>query len=522
MKKLFSGCLALGLAACGGDSNNPPNNNPDAMETNPADAMVVDPNVIELRGDLAGDQHWTAAKEIYLRETVFLTSGTLTIDPGSVIKGDPGAALVISRGARINAVGTPTAPILFTAATRPGFRKAGDWGGLVLLGGAPININPANAATDEKIEGFPDSAGDRIRYGGNDAAHDCGELKYVRIEFAGFEIAENNEINGLTMGGCGSATKIEYVQVHRGADDGVEIFGGTVNIKHILITVPDDDGLDTDFGWSGKGQFIIVQQGANRGNNGFEWDNRNNVPNALPRNNPQIYNATLIGSNANFGGSANAEGQRAMVLRRGTAGTIRNLIIMTFNDYPIDIDGADTGGFFLNDPPTGTNPLPLRITNTILWNDPAVNSSTNRKPFPRDADVPPMIVSKVWPLNAPTSVSSAKDPTGSDGMTPDVYAAGVDSGCGMEVKCATEEKTFRLPAYKNSFADPLLTKGIYSVPHDPDFRPTAGSPALMVNGAMVEPAPGGDSFFETVDFLGAMGPDADDDWTKPWAAYPAN
>jgi hypothetical protein len=526
MKKIAIAMVAIGLAACGNDDNNGNNNStPDArVQTPTPDAMEPLPsNVVELRGDLTGDQHWTADKEYYLRESTFIVGGTLTIDPGTVIKGDPGAAVVITRTGKISAVGTAENPIVFTASTKAGFRKAGDWGGLVLLGNAQINLPaPPSTATDEKIEGFPDSAGERVRYGSNtDAmnAHDCGELKYVRIEFAGFEIAENNEINGLTLGGCGSATKIEYVQVHRGADDGVEIFGGTVNLKHVLITVPDDDGLDTDFGWTGKAQFVVIQQGANRGNNGFEWDNRNNVNDATPRTNPTLYNFTLIGSNANFGASANAEGQRAMVLRRGTAGTMHNFIIQTFNDYPIDVDSSVSGGFFKNVtvPAVGTT---LRVTHSLLYNDPGDNSSTNRKPFPRDADPSATLtISRFWPLNVPTAVTAAKDPTAGDGMAADTD---VDVGGGNSVRRSAEETIFRTPEYGNQLVNPLLTTPLYAVPHAPDFRPTAASPALAAQGYVAEPIPDGDTFFQAVDYAGAMGPAESDDWTKPWAQYPQN
>ena len=196
-------------------------------------------------GDITTDTTWTKDKLYTLRGYVFVTRGTLTIEPGTVIQGDSGSALAIGQDAKVHAVGTAAEPIVFTSSSPT--PAAGNWGGLVLLGKAPINVTGGT----NLVEGFATSFGDRVRYGGTNAAHDCGTLKYVRVEYAGFELAPGNELNGITLGACGTATEIDFVQSHLGLDDGIEVFGGTVNLKHIVISAPDDDGLDWDLGWTG-------------------------------------------------------------------------------------------------------------------------------------------------------------------------------------------------------------------------------------------------------------------------------
>ena len=162
----------------------------------------------------------------------------------------------------------------------------------------------------------------------------------MRIEFAGFALDADKEINALTLAACGADTTVDFVQLHRGKDDGIEIFGGTVNLKHILVTLPMDDGLDWDFGWVGKLQFAIVQQSPVNGNQGIEADNNNNDNDAEPRSNPEIWNLTLVGSDAEPGTAI--ETQKAMHLRRGTAGRIANALVMHFTDAAADVDGAST------------------------------------------------------------------------------------------------------------------------------------------------------------------------------------
>ncbi len=268
--------------------------------------------VIDVSGTLSDETTWSAGRVYRLQDIVTIAPGVLLrIEPGVTIEGLPGSALLVTRGAQLHAKGTAAQPIVFTSAQEIGKRQPGDWGGVVLLGDAPVNVGQGS------IEGFP--AGDpRALYGGSSPGGSCGVLEYVRIEFAGYEALADNELNGLTLGGCGSGTIVRYLQVHRSLDDGVEIFGGTVNLEHVLITQARDDGLDFDQGWTGRLQFLIVQQ-TETGDNAIEGDNNPGDHNALPRSAPVIYNATLIGSRRGA--------QRALVLRTGAAGEFANFLV---------------------------------------------------------------------------------------------------------------------------------------------------------------------------------------------------
>ncbi|QEP44392.1 hypothetical protein D5085_15415 [Ectothiorhodospiraceae bacterium BW-2] len=283
-----------------------------------------------VNGSIYGQTIWSADKSWILEGLVFVESGAqLTIEPGTQILAKPGAALIVTRDATIDARGAADNPILFSSAKEPGLRSPGDWGGVVLLGNAPINTRV------EHIEGI--SKDDpRGGFGGSDTFSNCGVMQYVRIEFAGHEISANNELNGLTLGGCGESTIIRFVQIHKALDDGLELFGGTVNIRNILVTQPGDDGLDWDRGWQGNGQFIVVQMGSRSGDNAIEADNYGKDHHSEPRSKPFLSNVTLVGS------LDSTKSQRGMVLRRGTAGDFRNMAIFGFTSEAIDIRDSAT------------------------------------------------------------------------------------------------------------------------------------------------------------------------------------
>jgi hypothetical protein len=453
---LLGGLVALNLAACGDEK--------DPIVTPPPEEPGETVNVSQ---NITGDTRWEAKNTYVLKTHVFVESGTLTIEPGTVIKGEEGSSLAITTNAKINAVGTKDQPIVFTSSKPEGSRDPANWGGVVLLGKAPINVKDSSGnPTTANIEGYPASQ-PGIAYGGQDAAHDCGKLKYVRIEFAGFKLTERNELNGLTAGGCGSATEIDYIQVHKGADDGVEMFGGTANLKHILVTQPDDDGLDWDFGYNGKVQFLIVQQNADVGNFGFESDNNPNDPlNASPVSTPEVWNVTLIGSNAEPGRAGKA--QAAMHLKNGTAGRLNNLIVAHFTDGAVDIDGAAT----VNRTTSGAS-NPLYIRNSIFWDNANITSGTT--------------------LGGEFLRNSSGAVVNNDG--------GFDEG------------TFLLDGTRNQLVDPRLTDALNLT--RPNFKPQTGSPALNVDAAGT-PTSGG--FFDTsARFVGAIGTE---DWTEGWTAYP--
>jgi hypothetical protein len=291
------------------------------------------PTDLEKQGDtylctleetITDDQTFVPEISYLLKGLVFIGDGdtatSLTIEPGTVIYGDTTSpsALIIQRGSKIHAVGTPEAPIVFTSAKEEGERAPSDWGGLVINGNAPLNIcdsQPCEA----------DGECNTGMYGGDDPEDNSGELSYVRIEFAGYQYDPETEFNGLALQGVGSGTKIDYIQIHMVSDDTIEFFGGTAEVKHVLLTGTGDDLFDWTQGWSGKAQFVCGQQHADiQADKGIEADNLEANHDAEPRANPTLSNFTLVGQEDNAGDTV------ALKLRRGTAGSLSNFILMGF------------------------------------------------------------------------------------------------------------------------------------------------------------------------------------------------
>lgn len=359
--------------------------------------------VIEVTSDITSDTTWTSANDYILTDIIYVKNGaTLTINPGTIIRGEPEdgsapytpGALVVTRNGQIDAEGTPSNPIVFTTALldsdgdgqysdetydyntaidydaaiaagaafldddpigdplspgsgylsgTPGDQShigadeyRGLWGGVIILGNAPTNImaitdgklgkttSTARADLDDVFEGFiegldPDDTGNNDGvYGGSNPNDSSGTFKYVGIRHGGVNIAADNEINGLTMGGVGFGTLIEYVEVYCNDDDGFEWFGGTANCRYLISLYNNDDSFDIDEGFTGLGQFwfsLQIDDGTN-GDHGGEHDGTNGAfSNAdvdalnghtvagtgdkgfgLPITYPTIYNATYVGA----------------------------------------------------------------------------------------------------------------------------------------------------------------------------------------------------------------------------------
>lgn len=279
---------------------------------------------IEVGGSITEDTYFSADNTYILTAPVFVEDhAKLTIEAGTTVYGRQGSALIVTRDAQLIAKGTQEAPIVFTSIKPVGERNRGDWGGLVLLGNAPVN-RPG------QIEGI-DKNDPRGIFGGKDANANCGILEFVRVEFAGFETFVDNELNGLTLGGCGSDTIVRNVQVHKSLDDGIEIFGGTVDLKNILITGAGDDAFDWDMGWQGRVQFLVVQMHGDDGDNAFEGDNAKGAHDLEPRSRPSFYNVTLIGANSK------QMAHRGMNIRHGSAGEFGNILMVGFSKEAIDL-----------------------------------------------------------------------------------------------------------------------------------------------------------------------------------------
>ena len=298
----------------------------------PVTVPGIDKPVVVVTGQVNGTENWTSNNYYVLRGAVFVPEGaTLNIAAGTRIIGESGSVgtLIVLRGGRLNAIGTREAPIVFTSDQPVGNRARGDWGGLILNGRAPVNI--------EGGEGVGEA--DTGVYGGTDPNDNSGSLRYVRIEFAGVEFSPDNELNGIAFQGVGRGGSYEFIQVHMNRDDALEWFGGTADIKYAVASNAADDSFDWTFGWSGRAQFVAITQRGDDADNGIEADNNEFNNNLLPRSNPQIYNITLCGDPDTAEG---VEGPRAANLRRGTAFTIRNFLLTGFKATGFQIETTNT------------------------------------------------------------------------------------------------------------------------------------------------------------------------------------
>jgi hypothetical protein len=280
---------------------------------------------------------------------------TLTIQPGTTILGDYdalGSSLFIMRGGRIMACGTADEPIVFTSSRPVGQRQPGDWGGLVLIGNASIN-----RGADTELEGTGPTTGGAIVYGGgtNDA-DDSGDLCYVRVEFAGYAISADNELNAFTFAAVGSGTRLEYLQAMSGLDDHFEWFGGTVDSKYLVSYESGDDHFDASEGYRGRSQFMIAYQskvlvprtgagtvsGDPQGieNDGCAGANCLNGQSSQPYNIPLWANFTLIGTGPGFVDATS--GGHGMVIRRGTGGYYLNGVVARWPKSALSVRDATT------------------------------------------------------------------------------------------------------------------------------------------------------------------------------------
>jgi len=266
-------------------------------------------------------------------------SAVLFVQSGTTIIGEEGEDfLVARRGSRIEALGTASAPITMTSIQDVTGQETdiGQWGGLVLLGRAPANScgDQVGETTTEELESCGVSAeGDAGQFGGTDPEDNSGTLNYVIVKHAGRTLGNGDELNGISFAGVGSATNVNYIQVHQNLDDGIEFFGGTVNVRHVVLTDIGDDSFDWSFGWTGNAQFVYIVQNSEAGDNAFESDNSEFDASALPLTNPTVANVTIQGA-------ANTNGVR---LRAGTAGTLKNFLVVGPLGYEncLRINGAE-------------------------------------------------------------------------------------------------------------------------------------------------------------------------------------
>jgi trimeric autotransporter adhesin len=340
----------------------------------------------DAQGNLTAKNTVLTCDKVYLMDKPYYVGAgkTITIQPGSVIKGSAGSVanvldggnLTISRGGKIIAAGTESCPIIFTAELDVnvngtyGVNQRGKWGGVVILGTATNNLISTNGlsvgatpATNGVglIEGY--AIGDsRGYFGAGDTAFptfddndNSGIMTYVSLRHGGEVVAANREINGLTLGSVGRGTTLRNIEVVANADDGIEFFGGTVDLKYASVLFCDDDAFDWDCAWNGRGQFWVAIKTdgvtSTNGDHGFESDGDDDKINAANQSNPTVYNATYVGSNL-VTGTVTQKG-RAIELKEQTKGIIRNSILagyktaINFADDASRPSGLDANDNFL-------------------------------------------------------------------------------------------------------------------------------------------------------------------------------
>lgn len=357
-----------------------------------AQTVAIDESVVLVTGDVLADATWTSDRIWVLTQPIFVGSdcgtdgakdgcvtATLTIEPGTTVlgrtdvpQGVRGAYLVVSRGSRLvadanadrtdkSARPNPEDVIVFTSDRPRGERAAEDWGGLIVNGRAPTNAGAE--AQGEGDSGF---------YGGTDDNDDSGILRGVRIEFAGDDVTPADQLNGLALQAVGAGTTISYVQIHYNKDDGIEPFGGTVSVDHLVVSGIGDDSVDGTDGYRGFMQFIVGQQRGADADNGFEISNNGDDGAATPRTTAVLANATMIGAHDArvTGGIAGAESDDGIQFREGSNYRLFNSIITGFGNAGFCIRDAQTIVNANNRMAGESDPeTTLRAEGLILWNN---------------------------------------------------------------------------------------------------------------------------------------------------------
>jgi hypothetical protein len=426
---------------------------------------------ITLEGKITKDTLLKAGNVYILKGLVFIkNSATITIEPGTIIKGsylDPIGGLVITRGSKIIASGTPELPIVFTSNSP--VPRSGDWAGIVILGKATTNSAFNGTAGVGEIEGGVNNADGDGLYGGTDDNDNSGVLKYVRIEYAGFAFLPDKEINSLTMGGVGRGTTIDHVQTTYAKDDAFEWFGGTVDAKYLIAYKSQDDDFDTDNGFRGRIQFgLIIRDSliADLSNSeAFESDNDANGSNLLPQTAAVFSNITAIGPLATLSNNGSSLFLAGAQIRRNSSISIFNSAILGWPTGLI-IDGSKGRYVELNIADSS-----LRVRNTVI--------------------------------------AGCK--------TPLKYAPNSTSPSGYATTDAVS--WFNTPAFGNSILTNVSDAKVVNPFNAQNFDPTPfGTSPLATGGSFSDPKLA--SGFTSVSFRGAVAPGgADANWWKGWTRF---
>jgi len=442
---------------------------------------------ITIVGRINGDTTFHKQNTYILKGLVYIVGNhTLTIEPGTVIKGSFSgsdvAALIITRGSKIIAKGTPTEPIIFTSASpNP---QSGDWGGIVLCGKAGYNLSYNGVNGLYQVEGGIDNAnGDGLAGSGDAVAptpvdnDNSGALQYVRIEYAGYAYQPDKEINSLTLAAVGSGTTIDHIEVSYAKDDAYEWFGGSVNCKYLIAYKTQDDDFDTDNGFSGKVQFGLVLRDSLIADistsEAFESDNNASGTTSTPKTSAIFSNITAIGPRATLSSIGSSLYRAGAQIRRNSTINIFNSIIMGWPQAVL-ID-ASTGT------PTDKNidDSSLRIRNTTL-----AGNTVNIKYAP-----------------------STSTPTGATDAS---------------ILAWFNTPYFNNDILANATDAKLIQPFNYIAPDPTPFgSPSAGNVKIIAGASFTDAKFSGDSFFDkTVTFRGAIAPAGElSTWWKGWTKF---
>lgn len=422
--------VAITMSGCKDNDDEPVIEEPVAPETIPSN--------ITANKTLTSDRVWVLKGETHVK-----SGAVLTIDAGTVIKSDLSSkgALVVDKGARIEAVGTAEKPIVFTSGRPVGERNPGDWAGITIIGNAPTNRTSVGI-----VEG-----GVAGEFGLGTVTNDnSGTLKYVRIEYAGVAFATNSEVNALSLYAVGNGTTLDHIQVSYAQDDAFEFFGGNVSGKYLIAYGTKDDDFDFDYGYAGKLQFCVSYKQSGfydsaDQSNGIESDNEPSVPAGGPTGpitKPLLSNFTFIGTNGNdVTGSTN---NFAVRFRRGSRFALHNSVLLGYKAAGFSMESSYTAADYVAGTSTFKNNLVHAVAN----------------PY----------------------------------QSFDASAQGVIIAEAIKTKAESEGSVTLAAATEANLKSPFSVTA-------PDFMPNTGSPAL--SGTWV--SPDNSNFFTTVTYRGAFG-----------------
>lgn len=519
-KLVASAAIALATVAPSYGQNNlgaacgcPPVNARTTVTVSSLPGFTVVPN--SQGGELTLGGNWTCDKTYILDQKIYIPSGqVLVIQPGTVIKGNAvvtpslATALIIERGGKIIAAGDRDCPIVFTAAADPmnntyPISNKGIWAGLVILGKATNNLKltpngpytPGGAGLLAVadglgvIEGFATSI-PQDRYGVNTSAtsvpgelssqsfddnDNSGILRYVSIRHAGAILAVGAEINGLTLGSVGRGTSIEHIEIVSCADDNIEFFGGTVNVKYVSALFGNDDMFDWDCGWTGNAQFLFGMKGdltfSQDNDNGFEADSDDQKSNQLPKSHPVVYNATFMG-NAKTTLNSDNSSIAAINAKEITEGEIYNSVFANFKN-----------GFNM------VKSLGTRAGGSEAYHNWAVTGGNGTQSLKVKCNT---FVGCTNPLTVGSSPSNTVSTDGTQFLTTDLNTVIAGN---------------TLPGFDYNFAVNPATN-VFSAKNDP-----TPNPALSVSGCPVAPVNG---FFVPAPYRGAFA-STGENWLSDWS-----